>query len=394
MLPPAGESWGFSTWGDDAGQKTERFIRQSLGCHAREDACVSVELALIHRADNEYNPYAISVAMPARFGGDADSRHLGYLHDGKLRNVGMGRLPDLAEAAGGEVTCTGTAYGTGGLNLDLPKPAELARAIDEFLGRDGGPLRHHKQPSVETNNAVSALQSFAHPQEPVERLELTTWFGQVGRSLAVTDGVSRRLLGHVDRGYLFLEDERDRAVITRLLAEANVPIAKQIAEPAIPLADEWPITEVPNIQIDPHAEVFRFLAPGLIAQYNPRTRKLWVEDSRLVGQALCYAARAGLEVSEVGLPRTPWKLDDEFKFDELRDYGLRKQVQLDRETAVKSIIREFNNSVRHGVKGGFTQRGLQIRSLSNHAGNSNRVRGFFPPSRSVCRTAAAAVRCP
>ena len=346
VLPPAGESWGFSTWGDDADQRIEQFIRQSLGRHARKDARVSVELALIHRADNEYNSNAISVAMPARFGGDADSRHLGYLYDSQLRNVGMGRLPALAEAGGGEISFTGTAYGTSGLNLDLPKPAELARAIDEFLGRDGAPQWHHTQPSVQTNNALSALQSFAHPQESVERLELTTWLGDVGRSLAVTDGVSRRLLGHVDHGYLFLEDERDRAVTTQLLAEANVPIAKSIAKPAIPLAEEWPMTEVPNIQVDFHAEVFRFLASGVIAQYNPRTRKLWVEDSRLVGPALCYAARSGIEISEVGLPRTPWKLDEEFKFDELRDYGLRKQVQLVRETAVKPIIRQFNKSVR------------------------------------------------
>lgn len=346
MLPAAGESWGFSTWGNDAGEKIERFIRQSLGRHAREDACVTVELALIHRADNEYNPNAISVAMPDWFGGDADSRHLGYLYDGQLRNVGMGRLPDLAEAAGGEIICTGMAYGTGGLNLDLPKPAELARAIDQFLGHDGAQQRPHTQPSVETNNALAALQSFAHPQESVERFELVTCFGGVGRSLAVTDGVSGRRLGHVDRGYLFLEDERDRGVIAQLLAEANVSIAKPIANPAIPFADEWPITQVPNMQIDPHAEVFRFLAPGVIAQYNPRTRKLWVEDSRLVGPALCYAARSGIEISEIGLPRKPWKLDDEFKFDELRNYGVRKQMQLDRETAVKPIIRELNKSVR------------------------------------------------
>lgn len=298
--------------------------------------------------------------MPAQFGGDPDSRHLGYLYDGQLRNVGMGRLPDVAETAGGEITCTGMAYGTRALNLDLPKPAELARAIDEFLGRDGAPQRHHTQPSLETNNALSALQSFAHPQESVERLVLTTWFGDVSRSLAVTDGVSRRLLGHVDRGYLFLEDERDRAVITQLLAEANVTIAKPIAKPAIPLVDEWPITEVPNMRIDPHAEVFHFLASGIVAQYNPRTRKLWIEDSRLVGPALCCAARSGIEISGIGLPRKPWKLDDEFKYDELRNYGLRKQVQLDRETAVKPIIRELNKSARvAGLKEALPQKAIE-----------------------------------
>lgn len=347
VLPPVGEVWAISTWGDDANGTIERFVRQSFGRPLSDGEHIQVELALIHRPDNEYNPNAISVAMPVRFGGDRDSRHLGYLFDYQLRKVGMTRIPDLAEAAGGEITCTGIASQDGELGLDLPEPVVLARAIDKFLGYDATMLPHHTQPSVETNNALSALHSFANPQELVGGLKLAAWFfGDVGRKLAVEDAVSGRLLGQVDRGYLFLEDERDRAAVTELLAEASVPFAKPIAKPAIPLADEWPITVVPNIQIDPQAEVFRFLSPGNIARYNPRTRKLWVEDSRLVGPALCYAARVGLEISDVGLPRKPWRLDDEFEFDELRDYGFRKQVQLNRETAVKPIIRELNRSVR------------------------------------------------
>lgn len=35
VLPAVGESWGFSTWGDDADEKIARFIRQSRGRHAR-----------------------------------------------------------------------------------------------------------------------------------------------------------------------------------------------------------------------------------------------------------------------------------------------------------------------------------------------------------------------
>ena len=206
VLPPAGEAWGFSTWGEDADKRIESFIRRALGRHTRERSGVTVDLALIHRADNEYNAYAISVASPAQVGSDPESRHLGYLYDSQLRNVGMGRLPALAEVSGGEIVCSGTVYATGGLSLDLPKPAELARAIDDFLDSNGALQRQHTQPSAQTDCVLSALQSFADPQQSVAGLELTTRFGDVGRSLTVRDSISRRLLGHVDRDYLFVED--------------------------------------------------------------------------------------------------------------------------------------------------------------------------------------------
>jgi putative transposase len=60
-----------------------------------------------------------------------------------------------------------------------------------------------------------------------------------------------------------------------------------------------------------------------MATYNPTTRSLWVEDSRLVAPSRVYAARVGLPVEHVGLPRSPWNLDDEIPYTDLQDVSLR-----------------------------------------------------------------------
>jgi hypothetical protein len=80
-------------------------------------------------------------------------------------------------------------------------------------------------------------------------------------------------------------------------------------------------------------------------RYNPKTRKLWIEDSRLVGPSLCFAARLGLEVAEVGLPKRPWRLDDDVAFDELRDYGRRKKLRTKQEEVAASVMRALSHSV-------------------------------------------------
>lgn len=343
VLPPGGVAWYFAEW-NDAGEKIRTFIARSMGRALRDGESFPLELALIHRPDNDYNPNAISIAAPASFGGDRDSRFFGYFYDHQLRAIGMTRLPDLSEAAGGEISCTGIATHDG-LKLDLPEPEELAKAIDKFLGYGGAPPRHHTQSSRQTSDAQSALLTFPTVHLPVGVLELTTSMGEIGRKLVVRDRVSHRLIGHVDRGYLFLEDERDRDLVAELLAAEGVPVATSIIEPAIPLSVDWPLTAVPNLQIDPHPEVYRFHSTSSFARYNPKTRKLWVEDSRLVGPALCYAARIGLEIAEVGLPRKPWTLDDEFPFDELQNYGLRKKLQRKKQKAVKPLIRKLSESV-------------------------------------------------
>jgi hypothetical protein len=117
---------GFNTW-DDSADNLENFTRGLLRARARRDGPITAPVALLHRADNTYNRRAISVATPAsskraapgRAGrssrsqvADARSRHMGYLSDRFLREVGVETLPALAKLAGsrgGEVLCTGLA---------------------------------------------------------------------------------------------------------------------------------------------------------------------------------------------------------------------------------------------------------------------------------------------
>ncbi|WP_461163176.1 hypothetical protein [Arthrobacter sp. R4-81] len=343
VLPPGGVAWHFAAW-NDADEKIRTFIERTVGRTLRQGERFPLELALIHRPDNDYNPNAVAIAAPASFGGDLDSRFFGYLYDHQLREIGMTRLPDLSEAAeGGEISCTEIASRTG-LELDLTEPEELANAIDKFLDYDGAPPREHSQPSQETSDNQLPLLTYPAVQGLVGALEVAATMREDGRQLLVRDRVSHRLIGHVVRGYLLLEDERNRALVTELLTAEGVHVAKSISEPAVPLSLEWPITAEPNLQVDPHPEVYRFHSTSTLARYNPKTRKLWVEDSRLVGPALCYAARIGLEIVEVGLPRKPWTLDDEVSFRELQNYGLRKKLERRREKAVKPMIRKLSDS--------------------------------------------------
>jgi hypothetical protein len=335
VLPPGGVAWYFAEW-NDATEKIRLFKERRVGRRIRSRERIPVELALIHRPDNDYNPHAISIAAPAHYGGDRDSRFFGYFYDHQLREIGMRRLSDLSDAlSGAEISCTGIAT-RDGLEVDLPEPAELARAIDEFLGYDDS--RIHKRISLETESALSALQVFTREQQPVEGLRLTARFGGMGRRIQLEDRTSRRLLGHIDRSYLLLEDERDRDAVLRLLSSSGQRVAGPINEASIPLEVEWPVTRVPNLQIDVQTEVYLFPPVAPIGRYNPKTRKLWIEDSRLAGPSLCYAARLGLKVDDVGLPKRPWRLEDEVAFDELRDYGRRNKLRSKQEEAAASMI--------------------------------------------------------
>lgn len=343
VLPPGGVDWYFCKW-NDTGDKIRRFIEWSVGRPLQHNERIPLELALIHRPDNSYNPNAIAIAAPAQFGGDRDSRFFGYFYDSQLNEIGMRRLADLSKTLGGaEMSCTGIAT-RDGLELDLPEPAELARAIDEFLGYDD--TRIHKKKSLETDRALATVQVFTYEPIAVEGLRLTTRFGKAGRRIAVEDSLSHRLVGHIDQGYLLLEDERDRDAVLRLLSTSGLRLARPKGRTAIPLEAAWPVTRVPNLQIDNQTEVYLFPPVAPMGRYNPKTRKLWVEDSRLVGPSLCFAARLGLQVAEVGLPKRPWRLDDEVAFDELKDYGRRKKLQSTQQEVAASLMSTLWDAVK------------------------------------------------
>lgn len=342
VLPTGTAPWNFAEW-HDAEEKIKQFKKRVVGRKVRQRERVSVELALIHRPDNDYNSNAISVAAPEHYGGDRDQRFFGYLYESQLRRIGRTRLADLATALGGaELSCTGavTYYG---LELDLPEPAELAKAIDLFLGYTD--KKNHTSPSQETNNALKILESFTTEFIPVSELQFATRYSEVGRVIELRDSNSLRLVGMIDRGNLFLQDERDRNDVLRLLRDASLPVAAPLATQAIPLNAEWPVTRIPNLHMDARQGEYRFPPTSPLARYNPRTGKLWLEDSRLVGPALCYVSRVGLKVNDLGVSRRPWKLTEDLPFDEFNQDPSGERLEKRRYRAAEQIARRLMASI-------------------------------------------------
>lgn len=356
VLPPAGREDDFesvTSWDDaDGGEETlDRFIEISTGGREPDDY-VPVEIRLVSRPDNDYNPNAISVLMPEAFGGDIRARHMGFLYDSFLKKVGMARLADLS-AEYGEIACTGMiGYGRS-LGLDLPDGPALGRAISDFLGEftespcrvgDAGRVvapparRRHTTASEHTMQALGQLHTFANPQQPVGQLQIFTEPGWASpRSLRLQDAESGRVLGTVALGRLFLEDERDRPEVLVRLSGTDIPVAPPVTDPLLVGDDQWPLASVPNMWTRWATEVLDFRSRNLehpgsqvsLAHYNPTSRKLWVEDSRLAVPACLHAARLGVVVTEVGLPRMPWTLESEVPVNELRDLSLRPRRRMD-----------------------------------------------------------------
>jgi hypothetical protein len=290
---------------------------------------------------------------------------LGYLHDSYLRKVGMARLADLS-AEYGEIVCSGIISESSYIHLDLPAGNVLGRAISDFLndqigpgqqgqpspaqGTDLPPRRRHTQASEHTTVALSQLRAFKNPRRPVRGLAISTLSGWADpRSLHLDDADSGRHVGTVAMGHLFLEDERDRPEVLSLLAEAGIPVAEPVDNPLLINDDEWPSSTVPNMWTYWFVEGldFRPRDPSTprtrmsVAHYNPTTKKLWVEDSRLAAPACIHAARIGVEVAEVGLPRIPWTLESEVSRHDLKDLKRRsrKRREVPLEVALLKSVR-------------------------------------------------------
>lgn len=362
LLPPVGKAGSLvevSSW-HDAEDALNTFCRHALaGASKRKQRPVAAQVELIHRPDNDYNPSAVSVAMPSFFGGDQAARHMGYLGDYYLRRVGMSLLPDLAAFArrhgnGGTtpIVCTAVVLDTNELALDLPNGDVLGKAIEAFLvadapqyvpairppwGRRPGRLipngdHRHTQTVAETTQALAWVGCFATPHRPVANLSIALTHQRPGRprSLRLREATTGRGVGTVVMDYLFLDDERDRPDVLPLLAEAGIPVAQPIplgdTTDRVPFADSapnmWTYWFPEGLDLRPRDPQTTNSWMSL-AHYNPTTKVLWVEDSRLVDPAQVYAARVGLKVARVGLPTVPWALQREIPYYELKDQALR-----------------------------------------------------------------------
>lgn len=233
--------------------------------------------------------------------------------------------------------------GDTGYNGSLAKVLRRVEGSESPAGKAGRAhastsRRVHTAPSDDTAETLRHLRTFSNPKQPVGQLLISTRPGWASpRSLRLEDAESGRFLGTVATGYLFLEDERDRPEVLARLARTDIPVAPPVTNPHLPEDDQWAPASVPNMWTQRKVEVLEFRARDTdnpasqlsLALYNPTTRKLWVEDSRLVRPACLHAARLGIHIAEVGLPRVPWNLEDEVPFRELKDLSLRTRRRMD-----------------------------------------------------------------
>jgi len=367
VLPATGaaphrfEGPAFSEWPGDE-RLFEKWKRHLAATHIQphgDPEPVRVDLTLVPRPDNDYNPSAVAVSWPKSPDGEQDptKRQIGYLYDRWLRKFGFHTLPDLASySADGEIHVSGLvtfAEYKGGhweydqIVLDLPDMQTLGTAIGAFVQRpdlpkydtlpgvatgSATPLANGWESSTISSIALRHIRTFVTPLvEPVRlhfRAEVPS---SRGRTLSVHDADTGAHLGGVYGRLLLLEDERQRSSVLPLVRDAGIDVLQPLAG-----VMAGPINSVPNLWCYWRPEGLDFrprdpMAPrseSWVAQYNQTTMKLWVESPEFVDHCKIYAARLGLSVLEVGLPREPWELESEVRFGTRRDLTLRVDREL------------------------------------------------------------------
>ena len=253
----------FSTW--DAEKTLKSFIRASRSGRPRQLARVKV--GLVHRSDNSYNPNAIAVVIPADRGGSVEMRHLGFLYDAALREIGSSRLPALIRYAGREVECDAVIADRATLGLDLPDLAVLGKAIGNFLrshGVDPGasvmpePIpervgdRFRTRTILGTDETLELLRASAGAGAVVDGVDISMAipFESESWTLNMHESATGRHLGTVQDTTLFLVDERDREAVLPHLAAQDVPVRQPKPAPRGTVRGSWPASQVPNVRAE------------------------------------------------------------------------------------------------------------------------------------------------
>ena len=334
----------FSMW--DAEKTLKSFIRVSGGERRRHLARVKV--GLVHRSDNTYNPSAIAVVVPADHGGSVEERHLGFLYDADLREIGSSKLPALIRYAGGEVECDAVIVDRATLGLDLPDLAVLGNAIGKFLrssGADPGasvmpePVperigdRFRTRTILGTDETLDLLRASPEPGGAIAGVDISMAypFESDSWTLNLHESATGRHLGTVQDTTLFLGNERDREAVLPHLAAQDVPVRQPKPAPRATVPGSWPTGQVPNVRPKWDRGAIALHAAGApethsmesFAIFNPETGVLWVEDQRLVDVASLCTSRLGLDVKRVRTPREPWELDEEVSHEDL--WGTRRR---------------------------------------------------------------------
>ncbi|MGB3301514.1 MAG: hypothetical protein WBA98_02355 [Gordonia sp. (in: high G+C Gram-positive bacteria)] len=325
---------------DESVLRMNKFVTSMFDSARRDQTRISVPVVIVPEPDDDDGWSVVSVALPKSMVSTWDARHLGFLYERYISRLGDGALDRLAELSDGEIHCTAILtrdldegyykldfddpddlkYAPVEIRLSLPRAHELANAIERFCTAND--VDHDAEGRERTDHVLARLSFFEAPEIPVGPLSLETqagWVGEAG-SLAILSGDT--LIGHVALGYLFLKDERHRGSVLDGLSKLDVPAAQPRAYADI----EWALANPPNITADWRAGGLKFRwveqsgqSKQTFARYNPTTKKLWVEDERLVDPARVYAARLGLDVTDVGLPPRRWTLGETVWRGYLRD---------------------------------------------------------------------------
>ena len=383
MIPPAnrGPELGITihSWGDME-KRLSRWLRDQVAGRKVPKGGLKVLARLIPRPDNDYNPYAVSLAAGPSFGGDIEDRHLGYLPDGYLSALGFRTLHDLARRSGGELVATVTIcrdQGTRWIELDIPDPDALKPAIERFMADPSHPplnqlpqllegtayFAQARWPEQRTDEVLAALALFETSVRR-RRFDLAVdryTFG--GRTLVVRDADSGAHCGYVSGGHLYLDDERERDAVVAELRSVGVSVALPTSvHPAAERARrEWATDAVPNawVQARRGGPDFRPVSsrPDLhqstFAQYNPTSNILYAEDDRLITPALIYASRLGLPVVDVVVPSRPWNLENEVWYSVRKDRTLSEPEPW---TSRVELSRSARRLVPRGLFAGSTVR--------------------------------------
>lgn len=327
-----------SVWSDSAANY-RRFAKPFYPNKNSTKAVITTAV-LVHHDHNKYNSNAISVSTPAATDATIRKRHLGYLRDTYLRKVGTSNLPDLIQLAGGEVEVTLVLAGLDALSIDLPDGKVLCDAINAVLtrhGLEGAPsngnrstprIYAHSGRSADTRRTLRLLQTMGESVPKVDGVEVFTDRGLTPqrRTYTLREAGTGNILGSIEQGVVFLNDEPNREQVLAHLAAQDFPVVQPVTLPTIPEDGTWPAATVPN-------GFFRRRSGSLdlrarnpqekysqesFAIYNTTTHTMWVEDSHLVAPALRMVHRLGIDPRSLGLPKKSWNLDDEVAYHSLR----------------------------------------------------------------------------
>lgn len=252
-------------------------------------------------------------------------------------------LAELSLYTGGEFHCYGIidrgTFDGRKVQVLLPRPDHFSEDLKAYLNVQDYSQGRKTELVVPPTRAeryrplaIEAL-GFSKDYESVDAIDIST--GGAGydtvRSLNIKNSKTRKRIGSIEHGMLFLEDERQRDDVSLLLEEAQIDFKKPIPEFVPEVEDEFylPHDVVPNVLVRKYPRWILFeskdralVRQGLnLGEYNPETQILWVQDEALAHGLSRAAARHGIPVADVGIPESPWFLEEQVHYTKRKDYS-------------------------------------------------------------------------